>query len=137
MKALSLRQPHALFVVRGVKQFETRAWKTSYRGTLVIQAAQTFEAKERDCLANLIETFNFGWPYTALPGEPTWFGAALGTVELVDVIPVENLNLRRLSRLEKALGDYSSGRYAWKLANPILFEQPIVCAGWPGLWEVA
>ena len=39
MKAISLKQPFAALVAAGVKQFETRKWRTNYRGPLLIHAS--------------------------------------------------------------------------------------------------
>ena len=38
MKAVTLYQPYASLVAIGAKKFETRSWKTSYRGPLAIHA---------------------------------------------------------------------------------------------------
>ncbi len=40
MKTLSLLQPWATLVVMGVKQIETRSWRTDYRGPLLIHASK-------------------------------------------------------------------------------------------------
>ena len=42
MKAISIMQPWALLLVSGVKQYETRTWRTSHRGLLYIHASQRF-----------------------------------------------------------------------------------------------
>ena len=36
---------------------------------------------------------------------------------------------------ELLFGDFSEGRYAWKLANPVLFEKPIPARGHQGFWK--
>lgn len=38
MKALSIQQPWAELIVRGIKDIENRTWATSYRGPLAIHA---------------------------------------------------------------------------------------------------
>lgn len=43
MKALSIRQPWAWLIVHGYKPVENRTWRTSYRGPLLIHAAQKFD----------------------------------------------------------------------------------------------
>lgn len=40
MKALSLRQPFAGLIIAGAKTIETRKWRTSYRGPLLICSSQ-------------------------------------------------------------------------------------------------
>jgi hypothetical protein len=130
MKALSLWQPWASLVIVGAKQYETRSWKTSYRGTLVIHAALKWDAE--------LETHAFhfkahlGAPLDAMPR-----GVALGTVELVEIITTEDALFKEgIDARERQFGDYSSGRWAWRLANPIAFPEPILCAGHQRLWEV-
>ena len=39
MKALTIWQPWASLIARGVKQYETRSWATKYRGPIAIHAA--------------------------------------------------------------------------------------------------
>ncbi|MDR1315288.1 MAG: ASCH domain-containing protein [Spirochaetales bacterium] len=39
MKTLSIRQPYAALVCRGIKKAENRPWETSYRGKLFIHAS--------------------------------------------------------------------------------------------------
>jgi hypothetical protein len=41
MKALSIKQPWANLIASGEKTIETRTWKTSYRGPLLIVSSKT------------------------------------------------------------------------------------------------
>lgn len=47
MLALSLSQPYANQVAEGIKTVETRTWKTSYRGDLLICAAKSGEGEPK------------------------------------------------------------------------------------------
>ncbi len=58
-------------------------------------------------------------------------GRIIETVEIVDCVPVENI-LPTLMEQERLLGDYSPGRFAWVLKNPIMFEKPIPARGKQG-----
>lgn len=40
LRCITLHQPYASLVARRLKRFETRSWKTSYRGPLAIHAGQ-------------------------------------------------------------------------------------------------
>ncbi len=42
MKRLSLIQPWATLILSGAKRFETRSWRTPYRGPLAIHAGGRF-----------------------------------------------------------------------------------------------
>ncbi len=46
MKTLSLRQPWAWLVVHGGKHIENRTWNTSYRGPVLVHAAQGMTDEE-------------------------------------------------------------------------------------------
>lgn len=135
MKAISLWQPWASLVIVGAKQYETRSWKTSYRGTLVIHAASKWNA-ELETIARL-DNFTMSLIHAGLHPLKLPRGVALGTVELIDIIPTETLVFKEgLDAKEQAFGDFSPGRWAWKLANPVMFPEPILCAGHQRLWEV-
>ena len=41
MKVLSLTEPYATLIKKGIKTIETRSWKTNYRGKLFIHASST------------------------------------------------------------------------------------------------
>ena len=62
------------------------------------------------------------------------YGAVLGTVEIVDCVPVEAL-IGKLSERERVLGDYTPGRFAWVLKNPVMFDRPIPVRGFQGWWN--
>lgn len=62
------------------------------------------------------------------------FSAVIGTVEIVDCVPVEAL-IGKLSEREKVLGDYTPGRFAWVLKNPIMFDKAIPARGKQGWWN--
>ena len=68
------------------------------------------------------------------------FGAIIGQVTLADVVSVEQLQLsdvviNHLTLEERAFGDYTKGRFAWVLEEPIQFTKPIPLKGTLGLWE--
>lgn len=131
-KALTLTQPWATLVVLGEKRWETRSWRTRYRGPIAVHAAKTFprSAKrlaERD---PYYVTILGKYPITWLP-----LGAIIGTVELVEIERVEAVVDVVIGLKEKAFGDYSAGRWAWQLANPVVFEEPVRWRGALGLWN--
>lgn len=133
MKVLSLSQPWATLVVLGVKRFETRAWHTGHRGLLAVHAARYFASANRllcECepIRGLLRRAGFD-DWTCLPR-----GAVVGTVELVDCIPAEELTT--LSDLDRALGDFAPGRWAWQLSDPRPWPTPIAATGRLGVFEL-
>jgi activating signal cointegrator 1 len=131
MKALSLTQPWAQLVVLGEKQFETRSWRSGYRGLLAIHASKGFPARAKDLLnarqfAQSLGLFGINKP---LP-----LGAIVGIVELTSCIDT-SIARGRLTDKEVAFGNWSPERWAWQLKNPEMLN-PIPCKGALGLWEV-
>lgn len=132
MKTISLMQPWATLVVVGAKQIETRSWTTDYRGPLLIHASRSRAGAE---LAMAPPFTKYIPDFGTLP-----FGAIIGRVELQDVVRTETLGLPdgelgRLTLEEHAFGDYTSGRWAWLLAEPVVFGEPVPAKGTLGLWD--
>ena len=48
--------------------------------------------------------------------------------------PVEEI-VNTLSERERVLGDYSPGRFAWVIQNPVMFDEPFPARGKQGWWE--
>jgi hypothetical protein len=127
MKALTMTQPWAQALFIGLKHYETRSWSTSYRGPLIIHAAKKFPRYAREFAAT---ERALGRGDSRIAG-----GALIGKVELVKIWRTEEL-IGTLSGIEHLYGDYSPGRYAWDLVNPILFPEPIPFKGALGLFNV-
>ncbi len=132
-KALSCTQPWATLVVLGEKLWETRTWRTKYRGPLAIHAAKTFPRSAR----RLAETHPYyGGALGKYPIGWMPLGAIIGTVELVECERVEAV-VGRISDRERAFGDYAPGRWAWQFAHPVVFDEPVPWRGALGLWSTA
>lgn len=128
MKALSIKEPYASLIASGLKEYETRSWKTSYRGKILIHASKTQNriSKEYRQNAELMEIAD------RLPS--FHFGEIIATADLVDCIPITERFTEELTAQEKAVGFYSVGRYAWKLEN-VKTVDPVKASGHLGLWE--
>lgn len=120
MKALSITEPYASLICEGRKTIETRSWKTSYRGDILIHASATRIPKEYRTLLSYVSQ--------------TRQGNIIAKAKLVDCIEMTDDWIDTLDDEEKKFGFYSSGRYAWVLDNiePI---KPIKAKGRLGLWE--
>ena len=128
MKAITLTQPWASLVALGYKRVETRSWPTRYRGPLAIHAAKGFPAWARQFAE---EERAIGRLPARIP-----LGATICTVELVDCRPTQEVALE-ISGLERHLGDYAPGRWAWLFdpASLQVLEEPIAAGGALGLWD--
>ena len=90
MKALSVRNPYAHYILCGEKEFEFRTWQTDYRGDLLICSSANPKVKN------------------------TISGHALCVVRLNDVIKVTLKNYRDFG-LERS--DVDDKLYAWQLTD--------------------
>ncbi len=124
MKALSFHQPRAEQIVRGVKIVDIRTWQTTYRGSLAVHAA----AQRRDARCRAL-----GFEPDALA-----YGALVGTVELTDVQPLDAAGYDAL-RDQHLLDTPFPGDpcYAWSLASPQRFPEPIPYRGRRRLFDAA
>lgn len=165
MKALTIWQPWASLIACGAKQYETRSWPTKYRGPIAIHAAIKDPCKLPLLDKAELERFTWeeidarrcpGW--CLMPR-----GKIIATAELVSVwriaynvkMDVEEARKYPIigermaedkhetvsydyfvpSKKEAALGDWTPGRYAWKLANVKILQSPIPVKGKQGLWN--
>lgn len=140
MKAITIKQPWATLIALGEKQFETRSWKTKYRGPLAIHAGKSVdkEACEEMWIKDVLAEYGIkSWKQL-----PT--GVILATTELKECYEVE-LNFcdnavclkdgPTLNGLEVKFGYYDEGRYAWHLTNLEVLTDPIPAKGQLSLWE--
>lgn len=124
-KALSVQQPYALLEVMGVKDIENRSWKTDYRGRLYIHACgkrmgklkyHISEEQKAAIDEDIIDS--------CLSNEKAMYSSIVGYVDLVDVVE----NHPSIWALPE--------HYHWVLANPVMFECPIVnVKGKLSLWD--
>ena len=165
MKAITIRQPWASLIAHGIKDIENRTWKcpTKHIGTRVLIHAAVKTSDFWDCpnygiVHNHIrEVTKYGIDYSKYNTM-----AIIGSVEIADCVVnhqsiwaektidsvcplchriVENkkvnrqycIDCRRV--LDKGI-DYAEPIYNWVLANPILFDEPIMnVKGKLGFWD--
>lgn len=142
MRAFTAYQPYAFAIVAGLKQYETRPRRTNIRGRVAVHAGKKwFNADGLSELLNreiaygkIIEAeYDQGFEVLERVTELV-YGAVVGTVEIVNCVPVEEI-MHTLTERERLLGDFSPGRFAWVLRNPIMFEKPIPARGQQGWWN--
>ena len=119
MKAITVRQPWASMIVRGIKRVENRTWcPNGHRGPLAIHAG-----------LNRSELHRCDDPsYPAV--DELEFGAIVGVVDLVDCLPLaEYLADRPDDPLAK-------GPYCWILANPRVLTPSVPYSGRQRLFDI-
>lgn len=160
MKAVTIWQPWASAIALGFKHFETRVWATNYRGPIAIHAAAKFPTKDiigeintkylvgdipfylesfsadgyRALVINVFERTEYPESDKKILNEALPLGEVVAIAELTDCIEMTKEFISSLSPMERALGWYEVGRYAWKLENvrPI---KSVKAKGQQGLWN--
>jgi activating signal cointegrator 1 len=127
MKCLSIHQPWASLIVRGLLGCEMRSWRTAHRGLLAIHASQTLdEAAVRLCrlpeLLGLLRSAGYGSVFD-LPR-----GRVLGAVELIDCQAVRD------QEPGGVIG--RAGRFSWRLAEPRSLAEPVLVRAKRGIFDI-
>lgn len=132
MKALSLWQPWASGMARGLKLNETRSWsppKGLIGQPLAIHAAARRPlGYERVQWAPLLADLDVPY-WESLP-----YGAVVCVVRVLDWQRTEDVR-NQLTARERSWGDYTSCRFAWITELLEVMETPIPARGAQGLWE--
>lgn len=119
MKAITIHQPFASAIAFGAKRFETRTWKTHFRGKIAISAGKK----------PVPEEFKQYFEMDVYP-----MGCIVCITEITDCILMDKKLIESISDREFNLGDWVVGNYAWKLGTVELFKTiPVV--GKQGLWN--
>lgn len=129
LPALTVQQPFADLIVRGVKTIENRRWYTTHRGPLVIHAGASTRVYHSDFPAFLqrVRAARAEWELEQLgPVADLPRGAILGTVEIVDV--------RRLEDTHDS--PWAVGPWCWIVSEARRLDVPVPWTGGRGLWRV-
>ncbi|HBY97817.1 MAG TPA: hypothetical protein DEP84_28400, partial [Chloroflexi bacterium] len=123
MKALSVRQPRAEQIVRGLKTMDVRSWRVNYRGPLAIHAGGV-RRPER------IQALGFDPDRLA-------YGAILGVVELTEIVPLdeETYEAARAEHLSEAPFP-GVPCFGWRFADPRPLPRPAPVRGTMNLFNV-
>ena len=121
MKVLSIKEPYASLIKDGYKCYETRSFKTNYRGELYIHASLS-KCNQSDKLSKLITPM---------------YGEIICKCMLVDCIYMtdEFIEKVKLNNEEYISGIYARDRYAWILKNIEILDKPIKAKGHLGIWN--
>lgn len=145
MKAISIWQPHASLIISGQKSYETRSWP-AWR-SLIGHRIWIHAGKAQDDLLDLHEYLverdaGLGTDpdsdafVTALKASGFTYlrelprGCLLGTAVLAASLPTDRLVS------PGPFGDFSPGRYAWRMTDLIPLPKPIPYVGRQGFFEV-
>lgn len=125
MKVITIKQPFASLIAAGIKEYEFRAWKSKYRGKLLIHAGKGINKKAME----KFKCYNLEYPS----------GCIIAICDMVDCIKI-NDEVRMMLRDKNELvyhnvaSDTSNEGYGFKLANVKKIE-PIYVSGKLSLWD--
>ena len=120
VRAITVRQPWAHVIVTGEKPVENRTWQPSWRGVLLIHAAQTRRGVRND------------------PKADTYvYGAIVAVCFVHDWLPVEDIRSRRADPYWCRLAEcaYTNGPFCAVLTRVRRLTRPIECTGQQKLWR--
>ena len=107
-KALSIRQPWAWLIVKGLKEIENRAWNTTYRGDFYIHASKNLSDYD-DCVRfvdKLNNDPNAAIPHITLPAkDDLQLGGIIGAAYLSQCVTTSD-------------SPWFTGEYGFILHNP-------------------
>lgn len=105
MKALSIRQPWAWFILRAGKDIENREWPTNVRGRVLIHASKGMTRDEYED-AIYFARYECAVPIAKIPQfDALARGGFVGSVEIVDCMPAH-------------ASPWFVGRWGFVLRNP-------------------
>lgn len=128
MKAISLHQPYASLIAHGLKHHETRSWPApaciAHQRIAICATKITKDviaALRQSPLSILVNGITVGQPWL-LPS-----GAIVATAVVDYCCPTTAINLSALTAADLAAGDWSPGRFAWRLIDvrPVSTPFPI------------
>ena len=145
MKALSIKNPFAGLIIKGLKRYEVRSFKTKYRGQLAICSTQ------KDLGGDVVDYSNDSEDGTLFrlamwqvidhhEVDETPNGCILGLVNLTDVIEFtggeEQENLAFV-QLRAAQAKYPGKTlYLWELSDPMPID-PVPIKGKLGIFNIS
>lgn len=128
MRTISLWQPWAELISRGLKQFETRSFPCEKFGEIAIHAAKKkFDSGKYSQELRTQMLMDEVDPY--------WlkYGVVLCIADIVACVQIDT-GRNHVSQRELTYGDWSPGRYAWRLENIRPLPEPIPLKGMQGFF---
>ena len=119
MKALTINQPWIHAILHQGKDIENRSWQRSYRGWLALHAS-----------AQPSQDVDFPVHIQVPALKSLDYSAICGVARVMDIVTMSS---------SKWFWHPEDGsiNYGWVLENVMPLENPILCKGAPGLWDLS
>lgn len=138
VRMLSLWQPYALFAALGLKQNETRSWGAPPGGLIAIHAAKRRPTiGELTVLKTDFDEIGRGADFDRvvdLLKDDRYYGSINCIAKFTSCARTEIAH--PVDPLDRICGDWTLGRWAWRLENPCALAQPIPVKGHQGLRRI-
>lgn len=144
MKAITIKNPWAYLIVRGIKDIENRSWKTNYRGKVLIHVSKSCDKRFFDKTNDESYKIICDTVLNSLSKEQYYSqnSCIIGEVEIVDCVInhpsiwAEKSNTVYQLAPEETSEDYPKPIYNWVLANAKMYDDPIFnVKGKQSFWE--
>ena len=124
MKVITLKQPWATLVAEGLKKYEFRSWKYSYRGEILIHAGKGIDKEAM----KKFEHLNLNYPSSKI----------IAKVKILDCIELnDEINKQIIAENELVYGHkYDRTGYAWKLELLEKINDSKEISGKQGIWNL-
>ena len=163
MKAITIHQPWARLIAKGIKRYETRSWRTNHRGLLAIHASTNRRALESFITIRRSrkgDVYSYAIPFDGMftiDAATMWAHLHHGHISAIAYLhscePAEHVRtqLQRVFRnedlsdavrlradAELSLGNFEDGRWCWRLEIlfPVFAKAGGVVQGRQGLWNL-
>lgn len=150
MKAITIKQPWASLICVGIKDIENRTWRTNFRGRVLIHAGacEKLDRLPLDVVYTIeqLNKLKEYWSEYELCKQTIPKCAIAGSVEIVDCVVNHPSIWAEKTTMVRTLGADGLFKlvpeekpvYNWILANPVLFENPILnVKGRLSFWDYA
>lgn len=136
MRVISIWQPYASLLIHGFKHFETRPWPMPpalIGEEIGIASTKQIRAQQLECWQN--HFFLKHYCRTGLPAmEDLPHGYLLGTLRVTESLLMTPELIARTPEREIVFGEWTPGRYAFRISDARPLETPIRVRGQQGIW---
>lgn len=136
MRCISVWQPYATLLVKGIKRIETRpnpAPSTVLGERIGIASTKIITPAQRAAMID--PEFARHYAETGLPElDFLHHGYLLGTVVVKSSTVITQDDIDDITEEELSYGWFEHGRYAWRTTDNVEFNEPIPVRGSQGIW---